>query len=86
MNGGDERNRYLILFSLAAPSAAIVWFVFHAVYENLSAAEKVVGYVDGMTQMGIVLGYIAMIGGTLVLALIAAWCGVAYLRIVLRGR
>jgi hypothetical protein len=86
MNGSEERNRYLIVFLLAAPGAAIVWFVFHAVYENLSAAEKVVGYVDSMTQMGIVLGYVVMIGGTLILAVIAVWCGIAYLRLVLRDR
>ena len=86
MNHREERTRHLVIFSVAAPSAAIVWFVFHSVYESLTASVKAVGYVDSMTQTGIDLGYVAMIGGTLVLAVIAAWSGIAYLRLILRDR
>jgi hypothetical protein len=82
----EERARHLTIFLLAAPGAVIVWFVFHAVYANLSAAEKAVGYVDSMTQIGIDLGYVAMVGGTLILAAIAVWSGVAYLLLMLRDR
>lgn len=78
--------RHLTIFLLAAPGAAIVWFVFHAVYENLTAAERAVGYVDSLTQIGIGLGYVAMVGGTLALAAIALWSAVAYIRLVLRDR
>jgi hypothetical protein len=83
---GDDRTRYLTLFWVTAPSAAIVWYVFHTVYENLSASVKAVGYVDSMTQVGIGLGYVAMVGGTLVLAGIALWSGIAYLVLLRRGR
>jgi hypothetical protein len=83
MNRREERNRYLTIFILAAPGAAIVWVVFNAVYENLSESEKAIGYVDSLTQTGIALGYVAMVGGTLILAAIAAWAAIAYLR--LRG-
>jgi hypothetical protein len=86
MNHREERTRYLVIFSVTAPSAAIVWFVFHSVYENLTASVKAVGYVDSMTQTGIDLGYVTMIGGTLVLAVIAVWSGIAYLRLILRDR
>ncbi len=86
MRGGDERNRYLTIFAFAALGAAIVWYVFHAVYENLSASEKAVGYVDSLTQMGIDLGYVVMVGGTLLLASIAVWSAVAYVRLILRRR
>jgi hypothetical protein len=86
VNSGDERTRHLTIFLLASPGAAIVWFVFHAVYENLSAVEKAVGYVDSLTQIGIDLGYVAMVGGTLVLAAIAVWSGLAYVRLLLRDR
>ena len=86
MNRRDARNRYLAIFLLAAPGAAIVWYVFHGVYENLSLSEKAVGYVDGMTQAGIDFGYLVMIVGTLALAAIAIWAAVAYLRLVLRNR
>ncbi len=86
MNSREERTRRLAIFLLAAPGAAIVWYVFHAVYVNLSESEKAVGYVDSMTQMGIDLGYVTMIGGTLVLAGIALWAGVGYLRLILRDR
>jgi hypothetical protein len=81
-----ERSRYLTIFLLAAASAAIVWFVFHSVYENLSESERVVGYVDSLTQMGIDLGYVAMVGGTLILAAIAAWGLFGYVRCLLRER
>ncbi len=84
MDRREERNRYLTIFLLAAPGAAMVWFVFHAVYANLSATEKAVGYVDSVTQVGIDLGYVAMVGGTLVLAGIAAWSAIAYLRLLRR--
>ncbi|HEY2474258.1 MAG TPA: hypothetical protein VGI19_05595 [Candidatus Cybelea sp.] len=84
MNRDQERNRYLTIAALTAPSAAIVWFVFHTVYEDLSASVKAIGYVDPLTQMGIFLGYVAMIGGTIVLAAIAAWSLVAALWISLR--
>jgi hypothetical protein len=86
VNRREERTRHLTVFLLAAPGAVVVWFAFHGVYENLSAAEKVVGYVDPLTQVGIALGYVAMVGGTLVLAAIAAWSAIAYLRLVLRDR
>jgi hypothetical protein len=82
----DERNRYLTIFLLSAPGAAIVWIVFHGVYESMSAAERAVGYVDSMTQTGIDLGYAAMVGGTLILAAIALWSGVGYLRLMRRDR
>jgi hypothetical protein len=86
MNSREERNRHLTIFLLTAPGAAIVWYVFHGLYENLSATEKAVGYVDSLTQMGIDLGYAVMVGGTLVLAGIALWSAVAYLRLALRDR
>lgn len=64
----------------------MVWFIFRAVYEDLSASVRAVGYVDSMTQAGIALGYIVMIGGTLILAGIAVWAAIGYLRIALRRR
>ncbi len=86
MNRREDRNRYLIILALTAPGAVIVWFVFHRVYENLSATEKAVGYVDPLTQTGIYLGYFVMFGGTLILAGIAAWSAVQWLRLALTRR
>jgi hypothetical protein len=70
-----ELNRYLTIF---------VWFVFHGVYLSLSESERVVGYVEPLTQAGIDLGYFAMVGGTLVLAALAAWSGFHSIRLLLR--
>ncbi len=70
-------QHYLTMLALSAPAAAIVWFVFHGVYENLSISEKAVGYVDPMTQMGITLGYFVMVAGTVILAAIAAWSAIS---------
>jgi len=84
MNRREERTRHLTIFLLAAPGAAIVWYIFHAVYEDLSASVKAVGYVDSFTQGGIYFGYAVMVGGTLTLAGIALWSAVAYLRATFR--
>jgi hypothetical protein len=71
------------MLALSAPGAAIVWFVFHGVYETLSISEKAIGYVDPMTQMGITLGYFVMIGGTVILAAVAAWSAIQVLRLLI---
>ena len=82
----EPLQRYLTMLVLSAPVAAIVWFVFHGVYENLSITEKAVGYVDPVTQMGITLGYFVMIGGTVILAAIAAWSAIQLLRLLIAPR
>jgi fucose permease len=76
-------QHYLTMLVLSTPAAAIVWFVFHGVYENLSISEKAVGYVDPVTQMGITLGYVVMVAGTVILAAIAAWSGFQLLRLLI---
>jgi hypothetical protein len=86
MNDRAELNRYLIIFALSAPGALIVWLVFHAVYFDLSESEKAVGYVDPTTQSGILLGYVVMVGGTVALALTAAWSAFQLVRVLLRRR
>ena len=75
MNRRAEINRNLVIFAICAPSAAVIWLIFHGVYTGLTESAKAVGYVDSGTQMGIALGYVAMIGGTLVFAGLAAWSG-----------
>lgn len=82
----SDRNLYLVIFLTTAPSAAIVWFVFHAVYEDLTASVKAVGYVDASTQIGIDLGYFVMVGGTIILAVVALWSAIKYVRLILRDR
>jgi hypothetical protein len=77
---------YLTMLALTAPGAAIVWFVFRGVYESLSISEKAIGYVDPMTQMGITLGYWAMIGGTVILAGIAGWSAIQLFRLLIAPR
>ncbi len=66
-------NRYLTIFALSAPTAVAMWLIFHGVFATLTRTESAMGYVDSTTQMGIYLGYVAMVGGTLVFAAIAAW-------------
>lgn len=71
-----EWVRYVTIFALSTPAAVAVWFVFHGVFESLSATERVTGYVDSLTQMGIYLGYVCMFGGTLGFGALAAWAAV----------
>ena len=78
-------QRYTIIFAVAAPTSIVTWLIFHAVYVNLSLSEAAMGYVDPLTKMGIALGYLAMVGGTLVFAAIALWAGIKALG-VWRGR
>ena len=52
--------------------------------QTSAPSVKAVGYVDPLTQTGIFLGYVVMIGGTLVLGAIAAWNALAALLISLR--
>ncbi|MBV8118078.1 MAG: hypothetical protein JOZ01_08870 [Candidatus Eremiobacteraeota bacterium] len=63
-----------------------MWLVFHAVFTNLTKSEEAMGYVDPLTQMGISLGYIAMVGGTLTFGGIALWAAVRALRLWAGGR
>lgn len=84
MNRDEQRSRHWTIAALTGPSAVIVWFIFHTVYANLSDSERAVGYVDPMTQTGIFLGYVAMIGGTLVLGAVALWNALAALLISMR--
>lgn len=86
MNRRDEQTRHLVIFLVTAPGAVIVWFVFHAVYVSLTASVKAVGYVDSLTQTGITFGYVVMIGGTILLAAVALWSLVAYVRLAARDR
>lgn len=74
------------MLALTAPTAALVWFVFHDVYTDLSVSERAVGYVDPMMQAGITLGYYAMIGGTLALAAFAIWSILHILALLLKRR
>lgn len=78
--------RYTIIFAIAAPASAATWLIFHAVFESLTLSEQAMGYVDPLTKMGIDLGYVAMVGGTLVFAGIALWAGVKALRTWRRGK
>jgi len=80
----QRRTRYLVIFLVAAPGAAIVWFVFHAVYADLTVSAAAVGYVDALTQAGIYFGYVVMVGGTIALAAVALWALYRYIRLSLR--
>jgi hypothetical protein len=82
----SELVRYLTIFALSAPAAVAVWFVFHGVFVNLSETERVAGYVDSITQMGIYLGYAGMFGGTLVFAGLAIWAAARALGVWLSQR
>lgn len=86
MKNREEAGHYLTIFIFTAPSAVVVWLVFHAVYVNLTQDAAVVGYVEAGTQMGIFFGYIVMVGGTAVLGGIAAWAAFRLVRTLLRDR
>jgi hypothetical protein len=84
MKRREELNRRLVILALTAPGAALLWWIFHAVYENLSVSANAVGDVDPMTQAGIYFGYGAMIVGTVALAAIALWSAIGCIRLLLQ--
>ncbi len=84
MNNREELNQHLAILAVTAPGAAIVWWIFHGVYVNLSESAKAVGYVDPTTQAGIDFGYLVMICGTLFLAIVAVRSAFACVRLLLR--
>jgi hypothetical protein len=86
MKDRADLNRYLVIFLLSTPAAVGVWFLFHGIYVSLTESERVVGYVDPLTQMGVYLGYLAMIAGTLVLAAVSAWSAFHLVRLLLQTR
>jgi hypothetical protein len=86
MNRRGEIARNLTIFALCAPTAVLVWVVFHLIYTDLTITSKAVGYVDSGMAMLIAMGYIAMVGGTIVFAGIAAWTGFRALQLWLAGR
>ena len=79
-------QRYVIIFGMAAPASVATWLVFHGVFVNLSRSVKAMGYVDPVTQMGIDLGYVAMIAGTAIFGAIALWAAVHALRLRFSGK
>jgi hypothetical protein len=84
MNRREELNRNLAVLAVSAPAAALVWWIFHGVYVNLSESAKAVGYVEPMTQAGIDFGYLVMICGTLLLAIVALRSAFACIRLLLK--
>jgi hypothetical protein len=83
---GWDISHYSIMLVLSASGAAVVWTVFRGVYQDLSVAEKAVGYVDPMTATGTTLGYYVMLGGSLALATVAVWSAFQILRLLLQRR
>ena len=79
-------QRYVVIFAMTAPASVVTWLVFHGVFVNLSRTEAIMGYVDPITQMGIDLGYIAMIAGTAVFGAIALWAAIQALRLRFSGK
>jgi hypothetical protein len=66
-----ELSRNLIIAACTAPSAVLVYVIFHAVYTNIFETAAAVGQIDSGTKMGLAMGWIAMVGGTGVLGVIA---------------
>ncbi|MBV8724208.1 MAG: hypothetical protein JO078_02280 [Candidatus Eremiobacteraeota bacterium] len=75
----------LVAALASAIGAVILWLIYRSVSFNLGESEKAVGYVDPMTQAGILFGNVAMIVGIVVLAAIALWLAIVCIRLFVRG-
>jgi hypothetical protein len=85
MNRRDDLRRHGAIAAAALPTAAVIWFIFHGVYENLSASEQAVGYVEPTTQSGIYFGYFVMLAAIVILTAIGLWSAVKCLFLLVRG-
>jgi hypothetical protein len=75
-----ELNRNLIILAWTAPTAVVIFLIFHAVWENLTITAQAVGDIGSQTQIGLAAGWVAMVGGSgvfAVIALVAAFRAVA---------
>jgi hypothetical protein len=75
-----ELNRNLIICAWTAPAAVVIYLIFHAVYTNIFETAKAVGQIDASTTTGLAMGWVVMVGGTGVFAVIAIVAGVRALR------
>ena len=83
----QRRNELLWRLAVALVSALgafVLWAIYRSVSFNLAESERAVGYVDPMTQAGIFFGNLAMIGGTIVLAIVALWLAIGSISLLLR--
>jgi hypothetical protein len=81
-----ELSRNLIICAWTAPSAVLIFVIFHAVYTNISETAQAVGQIDSTTTTGLAMGWVVMVGGTGVFAVIAIVAGIRALRAWLRLR
>lgn len=84
MQGHNELLWRLVGALASATGAVILWLIYRSVSFNLGESEKAVGYVDPMTQAGILFGNVAMIVGIVVFAAIALWLAIVCVRLALR--
>ncbi|HTA38500.1 MAG TPA: hypothetical protein VK760_05470, partial [Candidatus Acidoferrales bacterium] len=75
-----DLNRNLIVFAWTAPTAVVIFLIFHAVYSNIIETAHAVGQIDSSTMTGLAMGWVAMVGGTGVFAVIALVAGIRALR------
>jgi hypothetical protein len=75
-----ELNRNLIICAWTAPAAVVIYLIFHTVYTNIFETAKAVGQIDASTTTGLAMGWVVMVGGTGVFAVIAIVAGVRALR------
>jgi hypothetical protein len=75
-----ELNRNLIICAWTAPAAVVIFLIFHAVYTNIFETAKAVGQIDASTTTGLAMGWVVMVGGTGVFAVIAIVAGIRALR------
>jgi hypothetical protein len=75
-----ELNRNLIICAWTAPAAVLIFLIFHAVYTNIFETAQAVGQIDSSTTIGLAMGWVVMVGGTGVFAVIAIVAAIRALR------
>lgn len=81
-----EMQRNVTIFACCAPVALLIYLIAHTVYVNILETTQAMGSVDPATHVGLDMGFVTMVGGTGVFAVIASIAAYKALRIWLRLR
>jgi hypothetical protein len=75
-----ELSRNLIICAWTAPTAVLIFVVFHSIYANIRETAQAVGQIESSTMTALAMGWVAMVGGTGVFGVIAIVAAIRALR------
>jgi hypothetical protein len=85
-NGRMNFLEYLAILGTGLAGAVGLAYAFAGVHYNFTLSAQAAGYVDPAWQMGVMLGYVVLLGGAVVSAAVAIWAGVRAAQVATQQR